>query len=93
MAVCQIVQFSGIDKTKYDAVIKHLDFAKNGQPKGALSHIAGPTPDGWCVVDVWESQADFDAFFNGRLKQAFAAVGGFPQPRIMAFPVQSRPPG
>jgi hypothetical protein len=27
-----------------------------------LSHVAGPTPNGWRVVDVWESEADLMKF-------------------------------
>jgi hypothetical protein len=27
-----------------------------------LAHLAGPIPDGWLVVDVWESEAAFGRF-------------------------------
>ena len=29
---------------------------------GILSHAAGPTDDGWRVVDVWESEEAFQRF-------------------------------
>ena len=29
---------------------------------GILSHAAGPTEDGWRVVDVWESEEAFQRF-------------------------------
>ncbi len=29
---------------------------------GILSHTAGPTDDGWCVIDVWESEEAFQRF-------------------------------
>jgi hypothetical protein len=29
---------------------------------GILSHAAGPTDDGWVVVDVWESEEAFQRF-------------------------------
>jgi len=30
--------------------------------EGILSHAAGPTEDGWRVVDVWESEEAFQRF-------------------------------
>ena len=30
--------------------------------EGILSHTAGPTDDGWRVVDVWKSEEAFRAF-------------------------------
>ena len=30
--------------------------------EGILMHAAGPTDDGWQVVDVWESAEAFEAF-------------------------------
>jgi hypothetical protein len=47
-------------------------------PSGIISHVAGFTSDGMYVVDVWESQQDFDAFADTRLMPAFEAVGGLP---------------
>jgi hypothetical protein len=31
-------------------------------PQGQLSHIAGPTPDGFRVIDVWETAEAFERF-------------------------------
>jgi quinol monooxygenase YgiN len=39
------------------------------------------------VIDVWESQQDFDAFLESRLMPAFEAVGGLPQPQVTTFDV------
>ena len=33
-----------------------------GSPDGRHYHIAAPSPSGWFVVDVWESQEQFDKF-------------------------------
>ena len=44
--------------------MKALDWQNTGSPKGLIGHMAGPTPQGWGVVDVWESQADFDRFMR-----------------------------
>jgi hypothetical protein len=91
MAVCLIMQFAGMDTGKYDAVMDKLGLssANPNWPEGIVSHVAGRTSDGLCVVDVWESQQDFDAFMNSRLKPAFDALGGLPQPRVTSFQVHN----
>ncbi|WP_200303611.1 hypothetical protein [Streptomyces adelaidensis] len=30
--------------------------------EGLISHTSAPTPDGWLVVDVWESEEAFREF-------------------------------
>lgn len=78
---------AGVDTSKYETVMEELGLrsANPNWPHGILSHVAGGTGEGMCVVDVWESQQDFDAFMNSRLKPAFDAVGGLPQPRVTSF--------
>ena len=33
-----------------------------GPPPGMIVHAAGPTDEGFRVIDVWESEAQWDAF-------------------------------
>jgi hypothetical protein len=89
MARCVIMQFPGMDTRKYEAVMEKLGLndVNAHWPKGIWSHVAGSTSEGLCVVDVWESQQDFDAFMSSRLKPAFDAVGGLPAPRVTSFQV------
>ncbi len=36
---------------------------------GFISHAGGPSPtDGWRVVEVWESEADGQAWFDNNIK-------------------------
>ena len=70
-AVCVMLQFATMDRAKYDDVMKALDWKNSGAPKGLISHIAGPMNVGWGVVDVWESQEDFDNFLTTDLTKAF----------------------
>lgn len=51
-----------------------------------ISHLAGSSADGWCVVDTWESRADFDRFMAGRLGEHLQRVGTA-QPQITEFDV------
>ena len=46
----------------YDATIKALDAAGAGSPKGRTLHVALESGGAIQVFDIWESQADFDAF-------------------------------
>ena len=58
MAVCLVMQFTGVDAAKYEAVMEELGLqsANADWPEGIISHVAGFTSDGMYVVDVWESQ-------------------------------------
>ena len=68
MAIGVIFEGAGVTQAQYDAV--RTAVAPDNQPRsGLLYHAAGPTPTGWCVVEIWESQAALDRFFQERLGQ------------------------
>ncbi|MBV9593689.1 MAG: hypothetical protein JO147_07845 [Actinobacteria bacterium] len=48
-------------------------------PAGMLSHVAGEAGDKLVVVEVWQSQADQEAFMQSQLGPAFAEAQ-VPQP-------------
>ena len=52
----------GFTADKYDAVIKQLDEAGAGAPKGRSMHVALESNGEIQVFDVWDSQEEFDAF-------------------------------
>lgn len=85
MAVCLVINIPGGTIEQYDEVRNAL-----GTPlgEGQISHTAGATPDGFCVVDVWESRADFDRFMQERLGEQLGRVG-VPQPQISEFDVHA----
>jgi hypothetical protein len=90
MAIGQILQFSGASIDKYDAVQKELGWdGENGKPEGLLAHAAGSTDGGFCVIEWWNSEGDWDAFFGARLMPAFQTVGDIPQPQVTRFDVHS----
>ena len=47
---------------------------RENPPAGLLIHIATEEEGGVRIVDVWESQADYDAFEESRLNPAIASV-------------------
>ena len=47
---------------KYGEAIKKLEAAGAGSPKGRTYHVALESNGEMQVFDIWESQAEFDAF-------------------------------
>jgi hypothetical protein len=63
MAIGFIFNNPGQTQEQYDTVVEQLNLAES-LPEGWIFHAAGPTEDGWRVVEVWESQEAADAYFQ-----------------------------
>ncbi len=87
MAIAFLLEFAGSTSDQYDRVIERLDLGGK-MPSGGRFHIAGPTDDGFRVVDAWESQEDFDRFFGEKLHAALEAEG-MPAPNISTWPIHN----
>jgi steroid delta-isomerase-like uncharacterized protein len=86
MPVAFILDFPDGALAQYDAVVDRMQLGGR-LPAGALFHVAGPGPSGGIrVVDVWESDADFDAFADAQIGPLTAAAGLAP-PEILRFEV------
>ena len=88
MAITLIMDFAGVGQDKYEAAMKELGMEMGKRPdfEGGLMHIAGPSDNGWTVIDVWESQEHFDRFLADHLGPTSAKVG-IPQPSVRVVPV------
>ena len=53
---------SGFTAAKYDEVIKQLNAAGAGAPKGRSHHVCYGDPNSLHVADVWDNMEDFQAF-------------------------------
>jgi hypothetical protein len=62
MALGFYITGKGFTQDKYDTTLRQLEEAGAGAPDGRLSHVALETDGEIQVFDVWNSQADFDAF-------------------------------
>lgn len=49
-------------------------------PSGLIMHLAGPTDEGFRIIDVWDSEQAFERFKAERLQPALAALGGPSRP-------------
>ena len=47
---------------QYDQIRADIAAAGHEQPKGRIHHVAGISPAGMQVVDIWESMDAFSAF-------------------------------
>ena len=75
----------------YDAVMEALEWDITEKPPGFISHVAGPGPNGWTVIDVWETQAGLERFVESRLGAALAGAfaGEPPQIEPRFFPIHN----
>jgi len=88
MAIMLVFELQGMGPEQYDAVMKALGYhPKPKWPKGFISHAAGAGPNGWTVVDLWESEAEFGAFQQNVLAPAFQKVGITGEPKVTMIPV------
>jgi hypothetical protein len=68
MAIGVLHEIPGGTQEQYEEVGRRLtdgrglDSLADWPVEGILAHSAGPTDDGWLVVDVWESEEAFRAF-------------------------------
>ena len=87
MAVVLVVQAPGITREQYEGSVEKISpTGKLVSPadwpvEGLLAHIAGEGPNGFRVVDVWESE---DAFrrFGEKLIPILRSVGIEGEPEI-----------
>ncbi len=90
---------SGMDQGLYDQVNQRVN-PPGSPPEGLIFHCAGQSPDGgWRIVDVWDSRATFDSFFEAKVRPALAellgeeAIAQGEPPAIVSWPVHNHNPG
>jgi hypothetical protein len=62
MAIAVYFHPEAMTASTYDEIIKKLEAAGAGSPKGRVHHSSFGPPDHLMVYDVWTSQEEFDAF-------------------------------
>jgi hypothetical protein len=68
----------GGTKAMMDGMQPVLDQIRSAN--GFVVHANGPVAGGWHVTEVWDSQADFEAWFENTVRPAFPE--GAPMPSI-----------
>jgi len=68
MSVLMIAEQPNLDKATYLSMLRPL-MPLLRSANGFVSHAGGPSPDGGIRrIEVWESEADQQKFFNDNLK-------------------------
>ena len=87
MAVLMIHDAPGGTREGYEEVGRRLTDGRglsslaDWPVEGILAHAAGPTDEGWRVVDVWESEEAF-ARFGGVIGPILAEIGFPGEPKL-----------
>jgi hypothetical protein len=86
MKVAMVLDLPGVTDTQY-AIARSM-LGDSLQP-GSMLHVAGPTEDGWRVMEIWQSPEMMGAFFqSAAARQAFQAAGISPAKPVI-FPVSA----
>jgi len=90
MAIGVIFEIPGVTREQYEVSAKKVwkgpgNKLADWPVEGVLAHMAGPMPNGWRVVDVWESEAAFERF--GKVLGPIMKESGFPVVEPKIFPL------
>jgi len=82
MAYGIVHRFAGGTKEQYEASLAAVHPAGGGLPEGQIFHAAGPSPYGWTIVAIHDTQESWERFRDGILMPAMAkgVEGGFTTP-------------
>ena len=98
MAYGVVHQFAGGTKDQYEASVAAVHPSDGGLPEGQISHVAGPTADGWVIVAIHDSKESWERFRDGTLlprsrpASTAASPGRRRRPRSRS-PTRPRPDG
>jgi len=82
MAYGVVHHFVGGTEEQYQASVAAVHPTDGSLPEGQVSHVAGPTGDGWLIVAIHDSKESWEKFRDGTLMPRMQAgiEGGFAGP-------------
>jgi hypothetical protein len=86
MAFVVMVDTPGMSAGQYDKITE-LQGLDGGLPEGCLAHVAGPGPEGWRVVAVWESLEQAQEFMKTRVRPFQVELGVAPAKPPVIWPL------
>ncbi len=81
MATVMFMHWPEVTKEKYEQVRNDVKWETN-VPNGAKFHVAWWAADGFHVLDLWDSQPQFERFVQDRLTGAVQRAGITTQPNV-----------
>ena len=88
MATVMSMRWEGVTPEQYAAIMDELGLDEN-PADGAIFHVAGFEDGAIRVIDVWDSQAQFEQFMGERLQSAVQAAGVEGQPDVVYYDVHN----
>lgn len=88
MSIVMQMYWPEVTREQYEAVRKDVGWERD-TPRGAKYHVAWFATDGFHVIDVWESQEDFDKFMQARLAPGVQRAGIQGQPKVQFSPAHA----
>ena len=82
MAIGLIMEGVGMSQDQYYQVLNQVTHNGSQQVPGILTHAAGPTEDGFYVMETWESPEALQHFYDTLLRQALEAANIQTRPSI-----------
>lgn len=67
MSFAVVQEMPDVSEAEYRQVEQHLG---PDRPDGLIAHVAGPTGDGWRVVNIWTGEEAYRRFVSERLMRA-----------------------
>jgi hypothetical protein len=90
MAVAYKMKFEGATLEQYDQVMQLMGLTGDAEPpEGAIFHWVAQTTDGLIVMDVWESDEQFNKFAEEQIGPFTAQVGIGAPPKTTRFEVHN----
>ncbi|WP_344469456.1 hypothetical protein [Kitasatospora kazusensis] len=94
MAIVAVFDVPGMTQAQYEKSAEMVSgrpgpvkSAADWPVPGLISHTSAPTPDGWLVVDVWESEEAFQEF--GKAIVPILQEIGVPNPQPKVYPTHT----
>jgi hypothetical protein len=75
MSIVLMLELPGMTPRTYEEINERIGFPASA-PEGLEAHIAGVEETGMRVVDVWESEDQFQSFLRDTMLPAMAEVDG-----------------
>jgi hypothetical protein len=88
MAVVMRMEWPEVTRDQYDAT-RELVAWERDQPQGGLFHVSFFDEGGFKVVDVWESEEDFNNFVESRLMPGVQQLGIEGEPKVTFTPAHA----
>ena len=87
MAIAFVVEGANLSQADYDQAMRAINREDPNAPypPGVIAHVAGPTENGWRVVDVWENDEAAQGFYGSELFRSM--IKGLPPVSFTPWPL------